>query len=128
MDERFVGSPPSYIAAGAHCMARLMLKKGDWSPAHVYYSGYTWTQLRPLVSMIMDCCQFPQKHHSAVFDKYSDRRFKRASVFVQTEVQRGFDLPAPFKPRPSLPSPEDVAVQMPFETRESFKRMVQING
>ena len=30
MDERFVGSPPSYVAAGAHCFARLMLKKGDW--------------------------------------------------------------------------------------------------
>jgi hypothetical protein len=30
MDERFVGSPPSYLAAGAHCFARLMLKKGDW--------------------------------------------------------------------------------------------------
>jgi len=30
MDERFVGSPPSFIAAGAHCLARLMLKKGDW--------------------------------------------------------------------------------------------------
>jgi G2/mitotic-specific cyclin 3/4 len=30
MDERFVGSPPSYVAAGAHCLARLMLKKGDW--------------------------------------------------------------------------------------------------
>ena len=30
MDERFVGSPPSYLAAGAHCLARMMLKKGDW--------------------------------------------------------------------------------------------------
>jgi len=30
MDERFVGSPPSYVAAGAHCFARMMLKKGDW--------------------------------------------------------------------------------------------------
>lgn len=30
MDERFVGSPPSYIAAGAHCFARLLLKKGEW--------------------------------------------------------------------------------------------------
>ena len=30
MDERFVGSPPSYIAAGAHAFSRLMLKKGDW--------------------------------------------------------------------------------------------------
>jgi hypothetical protein len=30
MDERFVGSPPSYVAAGAHCLSRLLLKKGEW--------------------------------------------------------------------------------------------------
>jgi G2/mitotic-specific cyclin 3/4 len=30
MDERFVGSPPSFVAAGAHCLSRLLLKKGDW--------------------------------------------------------------------------------------------------
>ena len=30
MDERFLGSPPSYTAAGAHCLARMMLKKGSW--------------------------------------------------------------------------------------------------
>ena len=30
MDERFVGSPPSFVAAGAHCLARLMLRKGNW--------------------------------------------------------------------------------------------------
>ena len=30
MDERFIGSPPSYVAAGAHCLARMMLKKGAW--------------------------------------------------------------------------------------------------
>lgn len=30
MDERFVGSPPSFLAAGAHSLARMMLKKGSW--------------------------------------------------------------------------------------------------
>lgn len=30
MDERFVGCTPSFLAAGAHCLARFMLKKGDW--------------------------------------------------------------------------------------------------
>jgi G2/mitotic-specific cyclin 3/4 len=30
MDERFVACPPSFLAAGAHCLARLMLRKGDW--------------------------------------------------------------------------------------------------
>jgi len=30
MDERFVCTPPSFAAAGAHCLARLMLRKGCW--------------------------------------------------------------------------------------------------
>lgn len=30
MDERFVASPPSFVAAGAHCLARLILNKGHW--------------------------------------------------------------------------------------------------
>ena len=30
MDERFVGSPPSFLSAGAHCLARMMLRKGSW--------------------------------------------------------------------------------------------------
>jgi G2/mitotic-specific cyclin 3/4 len=30
MDERFIGSPPSFAAAGSHCLARLMLHKGQW--------------------------------------------------------------------------------------------------
>jgi len=145
MDERFVGLPPSYIAAGAHCLSRMMLKKGDWvsllslyvtgtttnnlqSPAHVYYSGYTWTQIRPLVSMILECCESPHKHHSAVFEKYSDRRYKRASIFVQAEMTKGFTLPPLQLSRLSLPSLEDVDAHLPYETRESFKRMVQVKG
>jgi G2/mitotic-specific cyclin 3/4 len=30
MDERMVGCPASYIAAGSHCLARLLLQKGKW--------------------------------------------------------------------------------------------------
>jgi hypothetical protein len=36
MDERFVGCSPSFLAAGAHCLARFMLKKGDWVSIMVY--------------------------------------------------------------------------------------------
>lgn len=37
MDERFVGSPPSFLAAGAHYLARSMLQKGDWvSPLFIF--------------------------------------------------------------------------------------------
>ncbi|KAF3031531.1 hypothetical protein E8E11_001574 [Didymella keratinophila] len=93
MDERFVSCAPSFLAAGAHCLARFMLKKGDWSQAHVHYSGYTTSQLRQLVSCIMECCDAPQKHHAAVYEKYTDKRYKRASIFVETEVAKGFQLP-----------------------------------
>jgi len=30
MDERFLTCVPSFTSAGAHCLARLMLKKGNW--------------------------------------------------------------------------------------------------
>ena len=80
--------------------------------------------------MIMDCCRNPAKHHSAVFEKYSDRRYKRASLFVQAETDKGFILPSLHYPnsRPSLPSLEDIEAHMPYETIESYKRMVQVKG
>ncbi|KAI5368006.1 Putative cyclin domain-containing protein [Septoria linicola] len=93
MDERFVGCKPSFLAAGAHCMARLMLRKGDWSKAHVYYSNYTFRQLHRLLWAIFECCQDAQKHHNAVYEKYTDKRYKRASTFVRTEMLKGFNLP-----------------------------------
>ncbi|KAI5272500.1 hypothetical protein E4T47_04246 [Aureobasidium subglaciale] len=93
MDERFVGCTPSFLAAGAHCLARLMLRKGDWTQAHVYYSNYTYAQIRQLLAVMVECCEAPDSHHNAVFHKYQDRRFKRASLFVQTEMKKGFKLP-----------------------------------
>lgn len=93
MDERFIGCTPSYLSAGAHCLARLMLKKGDWSLGHIHYSGYTWAQIKPLVAILLECCRSPQKHHTAVYEKYADRRFKKASTFVEEEVSKGFVLP-----------------------------------
>ncbi|KAF7674751.1 g2 mitotic-specific cyclin 3 [Alternaria burnsii] len=102
MDERFVGCAPSFLSAGAHCLARFMLKKGDWSQAHVHYSGYTLTQLRQLITVILECCDNPQKHHAAVYEKYTDKRYKRASIFVEAEVSKGFSLP--FMSRDSLAS------------------------
>ncbi|ROT40854.1 hypothetical protein SODALDRAFT_338468 [Sodiomyces alkalinus F11] len=104
MDERFVASPPSYLAAGAHCLSRLIMRKGDWSQGHVHYSGYTWSQLRTLVQMLLECCHDPRKHHSAVLDKYLDNRYKRAAEYVQEELRKGFTLPRRQSagPRPSL--------------------------
>ncbi|KAL7925324.1 cyclin-like protein [Trichoderma austrokoningii] len=93
MDERFVASPPSFLAAGAHCLSRLILNKGEWTKRHVHYSGYTWSQLKPLVTMLIECCENPLKHHAAVYEKYREKRFKEASVQVQHALDAGFTLP-----------------------------------
>jgi hypothetical protein len=93
MDERFIGCTPSYLAAGAHCMARLLLRKGDWSPAHVYYSNYTLSQLHRLLKALLDCCQAARIHHRTVYEKYTDRRYKKSSVFVREQLAAGFQLP-----------------------------------
>lgn len=47
---------------------------------------------------MISCLDDPQKHHAAIFEKYSDKRFKRASYFVQTEMSKGFTLPATRRP------------------------------
>lgn len=49
---------------------------------------------------MLECCENPQKHHPAVYEKYTDKRYKRASLFVAAEVAKGFQLP--FAARDSL--------------------------
>lgn len=50
MDERFVSSPASYIAAGAHCLARMLLKKelGAWVSSRIPRSLILSNDFRPL--------------------------------------------------------------------------------
>jgi hypothetical protein len=39
----------------------------------------------------------PRKHHSAIYEKYTDKRFKLASIFVEAETKKNFRLPEPTK-------------------------------
>lgn len=83
MDYRFVGSPPSWLAAGAHYLSRMVLGHGDWTTRHVFYSGYTSEQLKPLARVLIETCRNPMEHHKSIFEKYQERRFRRASTYVQ---------------------------------------------
>lgn len=65
----------------------------EQTPAHVHYAGYTYSQLYPLISLMVECCEIPRKHHAAIYEKYTDKRFKRASLFVEAEMRKGFHLP-----------------------------------
>jgi len=84
-----VGSPPSYVAAVTHGLARRMLNKGHWTEAHMFYSGYTWRQMHPTVLVLLDCLTDPRRHHASPFSKYSERKFKRASRFVEEYMSQG---------------------------------------
>lgn len=95
MDERFVACPPSFLAAGSHCLSRLILEKGKWTTEHVHYSGYTFAQLEPMINMILECCTIAKKHHQAVYEKYSDKRYKRCANYVESQLKSGFYLEPP---------------------------------
>ena len=42
---------------------------------------------------MFECCENPQSHHAAIFDKYTDKRYKRASQYAQGEIRNGFQIP-----------------------------------
>lgn len=83
MDHRFVALQPSWLAAGAHYLLRKILNKGLWTELHVFYSGYTEEQLRPLAKIYLEICLDAENNHKAIFEKYQERRYRRLSLFVQ---------------------------------------------
>ncbi|CAK7902456.1 G2/mitotic-specific cyclin-4 [[Candida] anglica] len=87
MDARFVASQPSWLAAGAHYLSRRLLNRGDWTEGHVFYSGYTELQLRPLAEVLLENCRNASSHHKAIFEKYQERRYRRSATFVQEYFQ-----------------------------------------
>jgi G2/mitotic-specific cyclin 3/4 len=63
--------------------------------------------------MMIECCDAPTNHHNAIFEKYSERRFKEASTIVQAALDAGFtvppyNLPARFEHPPAPPATFDM--------------------
>lgn len=83
MDSKFVASPPSWLAAGAHYISRILLGRGEWTELHVFYSGYTEKQLQPLADVLLENCRHAEINHKAIFEKYKERRYRKSSLFVQ---------------------------------------------
>jgi G2/mitotic-specific cyclin 3/4 len=54
--------------------------------------------------MMLECCEHPRLHHAAIFEKYSEKRFKEAAAIVQKELDAGFTLPQGTAPRRSTRS------------------------
>lgn len=74
MDPRLVAAPPSWLAAGAYFLSRIILSQNEWTIKHIYYSGYTQDQIFPLATLILENCRNAQTKHEAIWKKYSERR------------------------------------------------------
>ncbi|CAL9732268.1 G2/mitotic-specific cyclin-4 [Monosporozyma unispora] len=84
LDPRLISSPPSWLAAGAYFLSRIILKDDQWSLKHVYYSGYTREQLLPLVLAICENCKDGESKHNSIWNKYSDLKYHQSrEVFDQ---------------------------------------------
>lgn len=82
MDCRLVSAQPSWLAAGAYYLSRVILGFNNWTKQHIYCSGYTAEQLFPLATIILENCRHASKRHQAIFEKYSERRHRRSSQVV----------------------------------------------
>lgn len=78
MDERFVGCTPSYLAAGAHCFARFMLKKGEWVSYYTLIDNrFSANPLldaspRPLLRLYLRSNSHASVHHAAMHQQPSE--------------------------------------------------------
>lgn len=90
MSHLFVACPPSFAAAIADYVSRAILGKEEiWTDAHVYFSTYTESQLKPAVDvLIAECLENGRERHGAIFDKYSDKKHKKVSLFVEAYLNR----------------------------------------
>ena len=86
MDSKLVSAQPSWLAAGAYFLSRVILGYNSWSQKHIYYSGYTQQQLIPLASLIIDNCKDAPAHHNAIYEKYSHHRFGSCSQIVENWI------------------------------------------
>ncbi|KAJ2779941.1 G2/mitotic-specific cyclin [Coemansia javaensis] len=78
VDHRFMGYPPSHVAAASMCLARRILESGPWDANFRHYSGYTEAELEPCIALMIDhMARTPGDEF--VFKKYLHRRFLRVS-------------------------------------------------
>jgi G2/mitotic-specific cyclin 3/4 len=94
------------------------------TPEHVHYSGYTFAQIESLTHLILECCHIAEKHHFAVLEKYSDKRFKKCALYVKNQLQAGFVLDPSPSPTASMVVPrlEDIQSNWDF-TSTTIERM-----
>ncbi|PWA01387.1 hypothetical protein BB558_002514 [Smittium angustum] len=87
MDEYFISVPCSMAAAMAHYLSIRLLNKGSWTRAHAFYSGYFESEIYQYLPKLINLLKTP-KCHKAIYEKYSDKKYMRASEYVSQWFSR----------------------------------------
>ncbi|KAF2089004.1 A/B/D/E cyclin [Saccharata proteae CBS 121410] len=82
LDHRFIGWPPSQVAATAMYLSRLVLERGEWDSTLAHYSGYTEEEVQPVFDLMIDYLKSPVVHE-AFFKKYASKKFMKASIVLR---------------------------------------------
>ncbi|KAF2704514.1 A/B/D/E cyclin [Pleomassaria siparia CBS 279.74] len=82
LDHRFIGHPPSQVAAAAMYLARLVLERGEWDDTIAHYAGYTEEEIQPVLQLMIDYLSGPVLHE-AFFKKYASKKFLKASIVLR---------------------------------------------
>ncbi|RKP38228.1 cyclin-like protein, partial [Dimargaris cristalligena] len=80
VDHRFLGCPPSMLAAAGVYLARQMLNRGPWDANLTHYSGYSKEEVLPCVQLMINYLAQPIRHEN-FFKKYANKKLMKASLF-----------------------------------------------
>lgn len=86
LDHRFIRCKPSMIAAVGMYLARKMLG-GDWNESFIFHSNFTEAQLVPGATLLCERLVEPDFTSVFVYQKYSSKKFLRASTFAKDWAQ-----------------------------------------
>jgi hypothetical protein len=98
MDEEQLTCPPSMMAAASIWLARKMLSRGEWNANLEHYSGYSQEEILPYANRMVAWMRKSASgsvsgtKHEALFNKYSSKRFMKASVFTQEYLRTHADV------------------------------------
>ncbi|SMN18282.1 similar to Saccharomyces cerevisiae YDL155W CLB3 B-type cyclin involved in cell cycle progression [Maudiozyma saulgeensis] len=82
MDPRLISIPPSWLAAAAYFLSKVILGYNSWSLKHTFYAGYTQEQVLPLATIILENCRDASHCHKAILKKYSNSRQHNSAQLV----------------------------------------------
>ncbi|CAC21469.1 G1/S-specific B-type cyclin Cig2 [Schizosaccharomyces pombe] len=91
-DHDLLRYPMSKIAAAAMYLSRRLLRRGPWTPKLVESSGgYEEHELKEIAYIMLHYHNKPLEH-KAFFQKYSSKRFLKASIFVHQLVRQRYSV------------------------------------